>query len=29
MGNKVLRPSPIEPLSGFNDDQLSYLHEKF
>lgn len=29
MGNKILRPSPIESLAGFNDDQLSYLNEKF
>lgn len=29
MGNKILRPNPIEPLSGFNDDQISYLKDKF
>ena len=29
MGNKVLRPSELEPLAGFNDDQISYLKDKF
>ena len=29
MGNKILRPTELEPLSGFNDDQISYLQDKF
>lgn len=29
MGNKTLRPNDIEPLSGFNDDQIGYLKDKF
>ena len=29
MGNKILRPSEFEPFLGFNDDQTSYLKDKF
>jgi hypothetical protein len=29
MGNKILRPSELEPFSGFNDDQIGYLKDKF
>ena len=29
MGNRVLRPSELEPFSGFNDDQIGYLRDKF
>lgn len=29
MGNKILRPTEMEPFAGFNDDQLSYLQDKF
>ena len=29
MGNKFLRPPEFEPNSGFNDDQISYLRDKF
>lgn len=29
MGNKILRPSELEPLAGFSDDQISYLKDKF
>lgn len=29
MGNKILRPTELEPFSGFNDDQISYLKDKF
>ena len=29
MGNKVLRPDPSNPFAPFNDDQKSYLKDKF
>jgi Ca2+-binding EF-hand superfamily protein len=29
MGNKILRPSELEPFSGFSDDQIGYLKDKF
>ena len=29
MGNKLLRPNEDNPLDGFNDDQLTYLADKF
>ena len=29
MGNKSLRPSQFEPFSGFNDDQIGYLKDKY
>ena len=29
MGNKVLRPSELDPFAAFNDDQISYLQDKF
>ncbi len=29
MGNKELRPSEHDPLAPFNDDQISYLKDKF
>lgn len=29
MGNKILRPNDLEPFSGFNDDQIGYLRDKF
>jgi len=29
MGNKILRPTELEPFAGFNDDQISYLKDKF
>lgn len=29
MGNKELRPSEDDPMRGFDDQQLTYLAEKF
>lgn len=29
MGNKILRPSEMDPFAGFNDDQIGYLKDKF
>lgn len=29
MGNKILRPAELDPYSGFTDDQIGYLQEKF
>jgi hypothetical protein len=29
MGNKTLRPDPTDPFAPFNDDQKSYLKDKF